>query len=161
MIEPPLAEWLAAFEAAGGWIIRCRQGFAAHEMLAVIRDRVRPSLSVQAADAEAGGEAPAVQVVKRTGGGRTLWFALNTGSAALAVTLDSDGFLREIPLEPAQSPRLERHGGQYIRDVYPFESFLLEACGERDDNESTGFIESDATRFDRFLLIRCHTVLLH
>ena len=66
VIEPPLAEWLAAFEAAGGWVIRCAQGFAADDMLAAIREHVAPSLSVQAA----GREAAAVQVVKRVGGGR-------------------------------------------------------------------------------------------
>ena len=47
VIEPPLAEWLAAFEAAGGWVIRCAQGFAADDMLASIREHVAPSLSVQ------------------------------------------------------------------------------------------------------------------
>ena len=29
VIEPPLAEWLAAFEAAGGRVIRCANDFAA------------------------------------------------------------------------------------------------------------------------------------
>jgi hypothetical protein len=134
VVEPPLAEWLAAFEAAGGRVIRCPQAFAADEMLAAVREHVAPSLSVQAAD----GEAAAMQIAKRAGGGRALWFALNTGSEALTVTLDSGGILAEIPLEPGRSPRLERLGGQYVRDVYPFESFILEACGVGDDDESAG-----------------------
>jgi hypothetical protein len=140
VIEPPLAEWLAAFEAESGWVIRCSQAFAADEMLAAIREHVAPSLSVQAA----GREAAAVQVVKRAGRGRTLWFMLNTGSAALTVTLDSGGFLREIPLEAGRSPRLERHGDRYVRNVFPFESCMLEACDVGDDNESTGLSESSA-----------------
>ena len=105
VVEPPLAEWLAAFEAAGGRVMRCSPVFAADDMLAAIREHVAPSLSVQAA----GREAAAVQVVKRVGGGRTLWFVLNAGSERLTVTLDSGGILCEIPLDGNQSPRLERH----------------------------------------------------
>jgi len=141
VVEPPLAAWLAAFEAAGGRVIRCPRDFAADDVLTTIRQVAGPSLSVEAT----GQEAPAVQVVKRVGGGRTLWFVLNTGSDALTLTLDSGGYLREIPLEPGRSPRLERHGDRYVRDVYPFESFMLEACGEGYNNESTGVNESAAS----------------
>ena len=140
VLEPPLADWLAAFEAAGGRVIHCPQAFATDEMLTAIRERVASSLSVQAA----GREEAAVQVVKRAGSGPTLWFVLNAGSAALTVALDSGGFLREIPLEPGRSPRLEKHGGRYVRDVYPFESFMLEACDVEDDNESMELNESTA-----------------
>ncbi|MGC8781951.1 MAG: glycosyl hydrolase, partial [Anaerolineae bacterium] len=68
VVEPTLAEWLAAFEAAGGRVIRVGRDFAADALLADIRAVVGPSLSVQAA----GTEAAAVQVVKRVGAGRTL-----------------------------------------------------------------------------------------
>ena len=85
-----------------------------------------------------------MQVVKRVGGGRTLWFVLNAGSERLTVTLDSGGILCEIPLDGNQSPRLERTGGRYVRDVRPFESFMLKACGEENDNESTRLNESAA-----------------
>ena len=140
-IEPPLAEWLAAFEAAGGRVIRCAHDFAPSDLLSAIRAIVGPSLSVRVAEAEA----PAVQVVKRAGGGRTLWFVLNAGSEGLTVTLDSGGVLREIPLDGDRSPRLIRRDDRYVREVAPFESFMLEACDEEDDNESTGLNESTAT----------------
>ena len=74
VIEPPLAEWLAAFEAAGGHVICCAESFAVADLLARIWAVVEPSLSVQVK----GAEARPVQVVKRAGGGRTLWFLLNT-----------------------------------------------------------------------------------
>jgi hypothetical protein len=110
-------------------------------MLAAIREHVAPSLSVQAA----GREAAAMQVVKRVGGGRTLWFVLNAGSERLTVTLDSGGILCEIPLDGNQPPRLDRQSRRYVRDVRPFESFMLKACDERGDNEATGLNESTAT----------------
>ena len=82
--------------------------------------------------------------MKRVGGGRTLWFALNTGPAALIVALDAGCALREIPLEDGRSPRLVRHGDRYAREVAPFESFMLEACADGYNNESAGLTESTA-----------------
>ncbi len=123
VIEPPLADWLAAFVAAGGQVIHCDNDFAADDVLRSLRLVVGPSLSVQAGGAEAG----AVQVVKRTGGGRTLWFVLNTGADALAVTLDAGSSLQEIPLEADRPAQLRQSGKRYVRDIRPFESFMLEA----------------------------------
>ena len=115
VIEPPLAEWLAAFEAAGGWVIRCAQGFAAYDMLATIREHVAPSLSVQSV----GREAAAVQVVKHVGGGRTLWFVLNAGSERLTVELDAGCTLLEISLEDGRSPRLTKQDDHYAASYRP------------------------------------------
>jgi GNAT superfamily N-acetyltransferase len=175
VIEPPLAEWLARFEAASGRVIRCSQDFAANELLAAIWAVVGPSLSIRAVaprtddgdvpqssglwlcdptqsrglrydptSSTVEGEAAPIQVVKRVGGGRILWFALNTGPAALTVELDAGRALREIPLEDGRSPRLTRKGERYGREVAPFESFMLEACENGYDNESAGLNESTA-----------------
>ena len=156
VIEPALAGWLALFEAAGGRVIRVERDFAPDALLAAIRETAAPSLSVRHLSseqreagvppapqawgepdaprdrgdggAEAQAEAGAVQVVKRVGGGRTLWFVLNTGAEPLELALDAGRPLREIPLDPARSPRLERRDGRYVREVAAFESFMLEAC---------------------------------
>ncbi len=141
VVEPALAAWLAAFEAAGGCVIRCDRDFAAADLLARIRQHVGPSLSIQAD----GVEAAAVYAVKRVGAGRTLWFVLNTGPAALTVSLDAGCPLREAPLEDDRPPRLTRHDGRYRRDVAAFESFMLEACDEEGyASESAGVTESPA-----------------
>jgi len=163
VIEPPLAAWLARFEAAGGQVMRCDRDSAADELLARIRAVVGPSLSIRAGETEAA----AVQVVKRVGGGRPLWFVLNTSAQSLQVVLDAGMPLCEISLEPDRTPRLERASdtftdasilsgterrlrsavegcGPYSRDVAPFESFMLAACGAEYDSESTGLIEPAA-----------------
>jgi len=140
VIEPPLAEWLAAFEAAGGRVIRCARNLSADDLLARIRATVGPSLSVRAG----GTEAAAVQVVKRVGGGRALWFVLNTGPAALTVELVAECTLREVSLADNRSPCLTRRDSHYVRTISPFESFMLEACPEGYDTESAGLTESTA-----------------
>ncbi len=144
VIEPELAAWLAAFEAAGGHVIRCDRNFTAAELLARLRERVEPSLSIRAD----GAEAAAVYTVKRVGTGRTLWFVLNTGARPLTVVLASGCPLREIPLDPDRPIRLQRLadvsswrdtggrrevGPRYSRSIRPFESFLLEACAAAEE----------------------------
>ncbi len=143
VIEAPLQSWLTSFEAADGQVIYCDNGFAADDVLRRVRSFVAPSLSCRiertalrsGVNGQATGEeARAVQVVKRVGAGRTLWFVLNTGAEPLRVELDSGGCLQEISLEQGRSPRLEKRGGRYLRDIYPFESFMLEACAASSDS---------------------------
>lgn len=168
VIEPALAEWLARFAAAGGRIIRCAPDLAADALLAAIRAVVAPGLSVRrlahprrptdavaspfarpqgeaaashdrgGGEAEAQSEVGAVWVVKRVGGGRTLWFALNTGAEPLQVVLDAGRPLREIPLDPERSPQLEYRDGQIVRQVAAFESFLLAADDNAGGDEGGG-----------------------
>ncbi len=129
VIEEPLADWLARFEASGGRVLRCAHYLSADGRLAdealqaEIDAVVRPSLSVR----KNGEDARSVQVVKRAGTERTLWFVLNTGSEPLTAELDAGRPLKEIPLEAGRSTQLELRAGRYVREVAAFESFMLEA----------------------------------
>ena len=124
VVEPPLADWLAAFERSGGRVIRCRADFQERDVLAAVLAAAQPSLHATVA----GKEAQELQIVKRCGHGRTLWFVVNTSDRRLATRFFAGGPLRELPLEPSTTPRLLSEGGVYRREVYPFEGFMLEAC---------------------------------
>jgi alpha-L-rhamnosidase len=122
VIEPPLVDWLERWQNAGGRVIYCASDSEQDDVLRRIREVVKPSLSVQSG----GREIAAIQVAKRSGAGKTLWFALNTSNQKLNVEFDAGGLLQEIPLED-HTPCLEMRNGRYMREVHPFESLVLEA----------------------------------
>jgi len=131
VVEAPLRKWLAEYEAVGGTAIRVDRGQALDEVRDALLEEVEPSLSVR----HDGKEVADVQVVKRVGAGKTLWFVLNTGSERVTAELDSGGGLREIPLEDDLPPFLEKREGRYMRTIRPFESFMLEAAAQDDVTE--------------------------
>ncbi|MGC9468458.1 MAG: glycosyl hydrolase [Anaerolineae bacterium] len=134
LVEPPLQEWLARFEAAGGTIVHCELGDGPAEAVGKVGRSVRPSLSVTVDGEEAGD----VLVVKRVGGERALWFGLNIGAEPLTVVLDAGARLSERPLDSEHGVQALREvDGRYTRTLAPFEAFLLEAVAEQ--NLSTPF----------------------
>jgi hypothetical protein len=124
VIEEPLQNWLAEFEAAGGHVVRCRRESEPDDLREVLLRLVQPSLGVEVAGKEAG----EVLVVKRAAEGRRLWFVLNTSSEALQAEFDAVGELREIPLQPDLPALLRKEGTRYVRQFAPFESCILEAA---------------------------------
>lgn len=119
--EPPLLDWLERWQKAGGRVIYCASDFEQDNVLRRIREVARPSLSVQSD----GHEIAAIQVVKRSGPGKTMWFVLNTSDKTLDAEFDAGGLLREIPLE-GHTACLEQRDGRYARKIHPFESLMLE-----------------------------------
>jgi len=124
VIEDPLQDWLAAFEAAGGKVVRCRREFAPDELREQLLNLAQPSLSVQVSGQETG----KILAAKRTAEGRQLWFVMNTSGETLSACFDAGRELREIPLEPDLPGLLRKEGDQYVRQMAPFESAILEAA---------------------------------
>ncbi|MFA5043411.1 MAG: glycosyl hydrolase, partial [Kiritimatiellia bacterium] len=121
VIEKPLDAWLAAFEKAGGTVIRCKPAFDDERLTRRILTTAQPSLRLRAKAGDAG----QVQVVARTDGRRRLWFALNTGRARVDLELDAGCPLREIPLDDNPPALATDQAGRHTRALQPFESFLL------------------------------------
>ena len=123
--EPPLAEWLGRFEAAGGTVVCCDddEGRTVEQVLAT----VQPSLRI-----EADGGAAEVYAVTRRDGTRRCWLLLNTARRAIDLRLDAGGPLREVPLEPQTPGLLERTDGGYRRALAPFEAVLLASADAAD-----------------------------
>ncbi|MCD6284861.1 MAG: hypothetical protein J7M39_02985, partial [Anaerolineae bacterium] len=121
IIEPELRSWLEAFVAVGGTVVMVDLDSDLGDVLDAVQARISPSLSITTGSREAGD----IVAVRRVGRGRTLWFALNLSSDPVTVTLRSGGGLRELPLDEGQPTRLRAEQGHYVRDVAPFESFML------------------------------------
>jgi len=122
VVEKPLEDWLAAFARSGGRVLRVPPGFDPEQLVAEILPSARPALPMTAG----GAEAPRVLVTRRTGGGRTLWFVLNTGTERLELNIQPGCSLREIPLEDPAPAGLQPAQSGYARSLQPFESVLLE-----------------------------------
>ena len=120
VVEPLLAAWLERFAKSGGVVVRPTAPFDAKAFLAEVRAAAKPSLRLQAED---GGLAAGVWATVRRGGGRTLWFIVNTTAQPHVLRCDAGVPLRELPLDDGLPPRLI--GNQL--SLAPFESCLLEA----------------------------------
>jgi hypothetical protein len=125
-IEPALSGWLEAFQKAGGQVVYCPERFNAEELVAELRQVIRPSLSL----CTGGVENPALWSVQRRQGEQALWFVLNISGQAQTVDLEAGRGLREIPLQDDISPRLQTNAGRVQRLIQPFEACLLEAVPE-------------------------------
>lgn len=130
VVEGPLADWLAKYEASGGKVVRCERGAEGPVLRERLGELSRPSLCIQtlADDGKAGEEAGTIQAVKRVADGRTCWLVLNVGAERIRVRFDAGCELREIPLDADLPTLLERDGSDYVRTIHPFESFVLEAA---------------------------------
>lgn len=124
VVEEGLQDWLAEFEAAGGRVMLCPRASALDELREALLGVVEPSLRVQVAGKEAG----EVLVVKRAAEGKKLWFMINTSSETLLAHLKSEGELREIALDSELPGLLIKGEGQYMRQIAPFESLVVEAA---------------------------------
>jgi hypothetical protein len=124
-IEPKLAEWLSAFERAGGRVLRLSRDFDAETLAAELRKSAEPALELSAR----GGGAERVFVTRRVGAGRKLWLVVNTGSEPVRLALLPGCPVKEVPVEEGGAPASLRStsSGQAL-DLRPFESILLEAC---------------------------------
>jgi hypothetical protein len=124
VMEEPLQNWLAEFEATGGHVVRCQRESKPEDLRTELLRLVQPSLSVQVD----GQEAKEVLVMKRAAEGRKLWFVLSTSGEALQVQFNAGEDLREIPLQPDLPISLRKEGTGYVRLIAPFESLMLEAA---------------------------------
>jgi hypothetical protein len=123
VIEPPLAEWLARFDAAGGRVLHLPEGQEAAASARLLAESAAPSLRISAPAGDVG----RLWAVRRAAGGRALWFLVNTANQTLDAAIDAGRPLREVALGSAPV-LLRRSGAGYRRAVAPFESFLLEAA---------------------------------
>jgi hypothetical protein len=122
VIEEPLRAWLETFKVAGGTVVTCTCDLETEALTAEMLKTVQPSLSIQSG----GQEATQIVSVKRVSEDKTIWFLVNLGGEALTVELESDGALREVPLDDDRPTRLEKKDGRYQRLIWPFESLALE-----------------------------------
>jgi hypothetical protein len=123
MVEEPLQNWLAEFETAGGYVVRCRRESEPDDLRRALSHLVQPSLSVQVDGKEAG----EILVVQRAAEGRRFWFVLNISSEALLAEFSAAAELREHSLLPGLPGSLRKEGARYVRHMAPFESCILEA----------------------------------
>ncbi|MBN1219246.1 MAG: hypothetical protein JXM69_09990 [Anaerolineae bacterium] len=123
VVEEPLQIWLAAFEAADGKVVLARRPLELDTLKEELLSLIQPSLKLQVDGREAG----EILVAKRVAGDRQFWFALNTSAESLDVQLKTNDQLAEIPLDPDGPVLLRKEGGQYLRQMAPFESLVVEA----------------------------------
>ena len=123
VVEEPLQNWLAEFEAAGGHVVRCRRESEPADLREELLRLVQPSLSVKVDGQETG----QILVVQRAAEGRRLWFVLNISGEALLAEFDAACDLREHPLQPGLPGSLRKAGARYVRQMAPFESCIFEA----------------------------------
>lgn len=152
VIEDSLRDWLTAFRLSGGQVIECSEGVSVDEVLTLVSQTIKPSLSVQ----KDGKELADVFMVRRVSQERSLWLLLNAGDQAADVELrvgcdeltagvrtavgagDKDlrsVRLREVPLDPNVPCGLKERDGYYTRVMHPFELVVIEAVDR--DQRST------------------------
>jgi hypothetical protein len=83
VVEDLLRDWLTAFRLSGGQVIECSEGVSVDEVLTLVCQAVKPSLSVQSD----GRELSDVYMVRRVSNDRSLWLLLNSGDRAVDVEL--------------------------------------------------------------------------
>ncbi len=121
-IEEPLQAWLTAFERAGGLVIRVARACDEEALDTQVRARIRAGLRLTAIR----GDASRITMVSRTGGGRRLWFLVNTGGTGAEADFAAGAPLHELPLDAGPARGLvARADGTYRRAIQPFESLLL------------------------------------
>ena len=118
VVEAPLAQWLNAFERSGGLVLRVANGFDPATLLAHIRQRVQPHLTI---DAPAH-SLEALQLVTRKSGERTLYFLINASSETLHLQIEQP--LVEIALDE----RAPTHLHEGTCTLAAFDSVLLQAA---------------------------------
>lgn len=123
IVEEPLQRWLETYQAAGGTVLFISDHAALDGLKTMLCERVRPGLSLQVN----GAEYDKILAVKRVGAERTFWFLQHLVAEPVTVTLNSGGFLREIPFRDEPVGDLHFENGHYRRQISPFESFVLEA----------------------------------
>lgn len=148
VIEDRLKDWLNAFRIGGGHVIECSDGVSANAVLTLVRQIVKPSLSVQ----KDGTELSDVYMVRRVSDDRSLWLMLNTSDRSLEADIwlgwdiDANGVeLREVPLDPAVPCGLSKRRRNYIRVIQPFELVVIEAV---DRNAATSSTEGTSVNQD-------------
>ena len=122
VVEEPLRDWLARFEAAGGEVLRVADAGEATEAVAHLVERFGPALGLRATRGEGG----RVYAVTRTDGERRRWFLLNTAGTPCDLEMRGPSGLREVTLDSdgtAWSPTPTAEG--WRRALAPFESVLL------------------------------------
>ncbi len=121
VIEPPLADWLARFEASGGRVVRLPEGQEGSVSARALAAVAPPSLRLAARSGDAG----RLWAVRRRSAKGSLWFLLNTANQTLDLQVAADAPLGEVPLDDTPA-LLVPNGAIARRTVAPFESFLLQ-----------------------------------
>lgn len=121
MVERPLARQLQALKEADVCVLCLSLAYDAAQAVRRISERLSRPLSLDAVE----GDLNELYVVTRTNGQKRLWFLLNTGDGQIKLSLKSDTYLREIPLDPSLPVMLIPRAAGYERTLYPFESVLL------------------------------------
>ncbi len=121
MVERPLARQLQALKEADVYVLCLSPAYDAAQVVRQISERLSRPLTLDAV----GGDLNELYVVTRTNDQKKLWFLLNTGDDQTKLSLKSDTYLREIPLDPSLPVMLTPRAAGYERTLYPFESVLL------------------------------------
>ncbi|MDQ2798822.1 MAG: hypothetical protein M3Y13_04160 [Armatimonadota bacterium] len=122
VVEAPLEAWLAAFEQAGGTVVRLSLALNWEVLAARLRALAPSTLDL----AVTAGNADEVHLTARRRGEHRLWMLLNTGAEPVELALEANAALREIPLDITLPAGLSRASdARYRRKLAPFESCLL------------------------------------
>jgi len=120
VLEQPLADWLASFEAAGGHVVHLPDGQDAAASARALARLAPPSLRLSAPCGNVG----RLWTVRRRSAGGSAWFFLNTANQTLDLEVAASTPLHEVPLDGTPA-LLCTDGAAGRRRVAPFESFLL------------------------------------
>lgn len=129
MVEGQLRDWLNAFRISGGHVIEFSDRVRPDAVLALVRQIVQPSLSVQ----KDGKELAEVYMVRRVSDGGSVWLLLNTSDKPVEAEvwvgwdLAAQGIeLKEIPLDPNVPVGLKKLDRHYTRVIRPFELVAIQ-----------------------------------
>lgn len=144
VIEKDLDNILNNFQQEGGRVIFCDREIKDKDFIMNVKEVVSPGLSIS----KDGQEIKDIHIAKRVVEDTVRWFVLNTDNrkfrAQIEMELEEKKTLKEIEIEDEISWLKYRGDNIYERQIFPFESFILETVN----------LPSDEIDYNNYPMIR-------